>query len=151
MARNNHPSSCDFPRNFCDALFLGVIMAKGMLLIEDDKVLSKMYAKKFGNEGWNVTVCHDGSQAPTIARGSAFDMIVLDLMLPGLPGIDVLEMLRCDKRTAMVPVVVYTNHGDEYNREKCMTYGADEFVLKVDTTPEGLSQTINKVYSAKNL
>jgi DNA-binding response OmpR family regulator len=124
-------------------------MQKKLLLIEDDKNLAKMYAKKFGNEGWEVVVCHDGSQAPAMAQAEGFDMIVLDLMLPGLPGIDILEMIRSDKRTVKVPVVVYTNYGDKYNREKCLTYGADEFVLKVDSTPDSLSKTISRVYESK--
>ena len=124
-------------------------MPKKLLLIEDDRDLSKMYAKKFGAEGWEVVVCHDGSKATATAQAEEFEMIVLDLMLPGLSGIDILEMLRSDKRTVKVPIVVYTNYGDKYNREKCLTYGADEFVLKVDTTPDSLCKTIDRVFSSK--
>lgn len=105
-----------------------------------------MYGKKFGLEGWDVRICHDGSLAVEMSRSDDYDMIVLDLMLPGLSGIDILGLIRTDKRTVKIPVVVYTNYGDHYNREKCLAYGADEFVLKVDSTPDSLSKTISKVY-----
>lgn len=118
---------------------------KKLLLIEDDKQLSAMYAKRFMNDGWDVSVCHDGSRAPEMAKSDLYSAIVLDLMLPGMSGINVLELIRSDKKTAKIPVIVYTNYGDEDNREKCLTYGADEFVLKVDSTPDSLSKTVDKV------
>lgn len=116
-----------------------------LLLVEDDKQLSQMYGHKFTKEGLEVTLCTDGSKAIEYAKNGDYDVILLDLMLPGMSGVDVLEMLRSDKRTAKVPVVVYTNFGDKYNHDKCMAYGADEFLLKVDTTPESLTETIKKV------
>lgn len=122
---------------------------KNLLLVEDDRALAKMYAKKLGSAGWDVKVCHDGTDATRIAKSEPFDVVVLDLMLPGLSGIDILEMLRSDKATSKIPIVVYTNYGDKYNRDKCITYGADEFVLKVDSTPESLSQTITSVYEKR--
>ncbi len=116
-----------------------------LLLIEDDKQLSAMYSQKFTSEGWNVTICHEGSGGVQMAKETNPDIIVLDLMLPGLSGIEVLELLRQDGKTAKTPIVIYTNYGDKYNREKCLTYGADEFVLKVDSTPESLFSTVKKV------
>lgn len=116
-----------------------------LLLVEDDKQLSGMYAQKFQKEGFDVTIAGTGSDGIQMANEGDFDIIVLDLMLPGISGVDVLEMLRSDERTVKTPVVVYTNFGDNFNREKCLTYGADEFVLKVDSTPESLCETIKKV------
>jgi len=121
-----------------------------MLLVEDDKDLARMYAKKFNTEGWDVTNCYDGSDAIQIARDSHFNVIVLDLMLPGISGIDVLEMLRSNSKTVKTPVIVYTNFGDNYNREKCMTYGADEFILKVESTPESLFQAVEQTLILKD-
>ena len=122
---------------------------KKLLLIEDDKDLSHMYAKKFSNAGWITTISHDGAEGIQKAKEKAFDIIVLDLMLPGISGVDVLEILRSDSRTVKVPVVIYTNFGDNFNREKCLSYGADEFVLKVESTPESLCETIEKVAMLK--
>lgn len=113
-----------------------------MLLVEDDRPLAKMYAKKFNHEGWDVTNCYNGSDAIQVAISGDFDVIILDLMLPGISGVDVLEMLRSDAKTVRVPVIIYTNFGDNFNREKCLSYGADDFILKVDSTPETLCRAI---------
>ncbi len=124
---------------------------KKMLLIEDDKQLGAMYAQKFRMENFNVIICHEGTSALEKAKSEDFDIIVLDLMLPGISGIDVLGMLRADFKTVKTPIVVYTNYGDNFNRDKCLTYGADEFVLKVSSTPESLCQTINRVIAEKEI
>jgi two-component system alkaline phosphatase synthesis response regulator PhoP len=122
-----------------------------LLLVEDDKQLSEMYARKFTEEGFSVFVCHDGSESIQQAKEKNFDAIVLDLMLPGISGMDVLEIIRQDERTVKTPVLVYTNYGDNFNREKCLTYGADEFILKVDTTPNSLCEAIKKVINLKEV
>lgn len=115
-----------------------------VLLVEDDKALSAMYAKKFAAEGFDVTITHSGLDAVSKAKEEAFDVAVLDIMLPGMSGINVLEMLRLDPATSKLPIIVYTNYGDKHNREKCLTIGADDFILKIDTTPELLAQTIRR-------
>jgi CheY-like chemotaxis protein len=122
---------------------------KKMLLVEDDKHLSKMYSKKFNDAGWDVTSITNGAESIQVAKQGLFDIVVLDLMLPGMSGVDVLEILRSDSKTVKTPVIVYTNYGDSGNREKCLTYGADEFILKVDSTPESLLRSIERVASLK--
>lgn len=121
-----------------------------LLLVEDDKQLAGMYSKKFKQEGFEVTIATTGSDGIQVAKEGDFDIIVLDLMLPGISGVDVLEILRSDERTVKTPVIIYTNFGDQYNRERCLTYGADEFVFKVDSTPESLCETIKRVLIIKN-
>jgi two-component system alkaline phosphatase synthesis response regulator PhoP len=122
-----------------------------LLLIEDDKQLAEMYAKKFHMNGYDVTLAKDGSKGFEKAHAEDFDVIVLDLMLPGISGIEVLEMIRMNKKTALTPIIVYTNYNDPKNKERCITYGADEFILKVDTDPEGLCQTISRVLTERRI
>jgi two-component system response regulator ArlR len=124
---------------------------KKLLLIEDDKQLSHMYLKKFSNTGWDVTVAHDGSEGIQTAGSNVFDAIVLDIMLPGLSGIDVLEILRSNKKTAKVPIIVYTNYGEPANKEKCLIYGADEFLLKINATPLTLCNTVERITALKSV
>lgn len=123
---------------------------KKILLVEDDKSLAKMYAKKLSAEGYDVFISHDGSDAIQEALNNRFDAIVLDLMLPGISGVDVLEMLRSEAKTVKIPVVVYTNYGDNFNREKCLMYGADDFILKVESTPEHLIRSIENALILKS-
>lgn len=120
-------------------------------MIEDDKQLAEMYAKKFHLRGYDVTLAKEGRLGYEKAHAGNFDAIVLDLMLPGMSGIEVLEMIRLDKKTALTPIIVYTNYNDIKNKEKCITYGADEFVLKIDTDPDGLCQTINRILTERKI
>lgn len=124
---------------------------KHILLVEDDKQLAAMYAQKFRTAGFKVTMVQDGGTALERAKTEDFDGIVLDIMLPGISGVEILGILRSDPKTVKTPIVVYTNYGDKFNREKCLTYGADEFILKVDSTPESLTETVNKVISEKEI
>ncbi|MBW6431991.1 response regulator [Patescibacteria group bacterium] len=120
---------------------------KNLLLIEDDKHLAEMYAKKFQNSGFEVTITKNGPTGIEEAKKNKYDVLVLDIMLPGISGIEVLELLRTDVKTAKIPVVIYTNSGDEEHKKKAMYYGADEYILKIDSTPESLCGAINKVVS----
>lgn len=124
---------------------------KKLLLIEDSEDLAHLYSKKLCLEGWDVIICHDGSEAIQTATRQSFDMIILDLMLPGISGIDVLEQLRTESSTIKVPIIVYTNFGDNFNREKALSYGADEFLLKTEITPEDLSEAIKKTETLKEV
>jgi DNA-binding response OmpR family regulator len=116
-----------------------------LLLIEDDKHLAEMYAKKFQQSDFEVTITKNGSTGLAEAKKKKFNIIVLDIMLPGLSGIEVLELLKTDVKTAKIPVVIYTNSGDIYHKDKALSYGADEYILKVDSTPESLCDTIDRV------
>lgn len=120
-------------------------------MIEDDKHLAEMYAKKFHLRGYDVTLAKDGGLGYQKAHTGNFDVIVLDLMLPGMSGIEVLEMIRLNQKTALTPIIVYTNYNDIKNKEKCITYGADEFILKIDTDPDGLCQTINRILTERKI
>jgi DNA-binding response OmpR family regulator len=122
-----------------------------ILLVEDDKHLAEMYARKFSVENWITFICNDGGEALAKAREVDPNVIILDLMLPGISGIDVLQILRTDEMTVKIPVIVYTNYGDAYNREKCLVSGADEFVLKVDSTPEELTRVIKNTRILKEI
>lgn len=118
---------------------------KELLLIEDDKHLAEMYAKKFQRIGFNVTITKDGQSGITEAKRKKFDILVLDIMLPGISGIEVLELLKTNVKTAKLPVIVYTNSGDVEHKKKALCYGADEYILKIDSTPESLCETISRV------
>ena len=122
-----------------------------LLLVEDDKQLGEMYAKKFNKNGYEVTLVKDGATGLSKTHSENFDVVVLDIMLPGLSGIEALGMIRSERKTAKTPVIIYTNYGDQSNREKCLTYGADEFILKVDTTPESLCETIGRILTEKKI
>ena len=99
-----------------------------ILLVEDDQNLSSIVANNLTYEGFSVTVAADGSQALLHHRGKPADLIVLDLMLPGLDGFQVLGALR--GAGDLVPVLLLTARGAEADKVRGLREGADDYLVK---------------------
>ncbi|HTE45319.1 MAG TPA: response regulator transcription factor [Gemmatimonadaceae bacterium] len=99
-----------------------------LLIIEDDRDLSSGLRDNFEIEGYDVTVAEDGRTGLDAARGSAPDLVILDLMLPELDGFRVLRELR--DGGSRVPVVVLTARGQEMDKVRAFRLGADDYVTK---------------------
>jgi DNA-binding response OmpR family regulator len=99
-----------------------------MLLAEDDLDLSTALSEHLASRGWDVLCCADGVEALTLARKVVFDLLLLDLSLPGLDGIEVLRRLRSDDATT--PVLVITARGNVAERVTGLEAGADDYLPK---------------------
>lgn len=99
-----------------------------ILLIEDQANLVQTLAESLGAVGIRVDACGDGRQADTMLQRHAYDLVVLDLGLPGLNGFEVLRRLR--ERGDRVPVLVLTASGDTYDRVCGLNAGADDYLPK---------------------
>ena len=99
-----------------------------LLLVEDDFDLSGALSRSLATRGFEVLCCADGLEALTAARKKSFDVIVLDLSLPGIDGLELLQRLRGDgKRT---PVLVLTARGAVGERVAGLNAGADDYLAK---------------------
>lgn len=101
-----------------------------ILIVDDEKDIVELVAFNLEKEGHGVLKAHDGERALQIARAKAPDLIILDLMLPGIQGIEVCKRLRRDPATAMVPIIMLTAKGDEIDRVLGLEVGADDYVTK---------------------
>jgi len=99
-----------------------------ILVVEDEKKLAGFMRKGLQEHGFNVTVSHDGSQGYTLACSGAFDLIVLDIMLPGRDGLSILKNLREKKNT--VPVILVTARSETNERVEGLNTGADDYLAK---------------------
>src|SRR5687767_9739411 len=99
-----------------------------ILVIEDDPVLGKTLQKGLHEAGHSCVWVKDGSKGLEAARGQQFEAVVLDLMLPGIPGLQVLETLRGEG--VRVPVIVLTALGSVEDRVAGLTAGADDYMVK---------------------
>ena len=99
-----------------------------MLLAEDDFDLSGALSQHLATRGWEVLCCADGTEALALARKASFDVILLDLSLPGLDGLEVLGRLRSDDATT--PVLVITARGNVAERVTGLEAGADDYLPK---------------------
>jgi DNA-binding response OmpR family regulator len=122
-----------------------------VLLIEDDSAAVEMYRLRLVSDGYTVVVAEDGERGLEMAGSEAPDFIYLDIRLPKIDGFEVLERLRANPATAGIPVIVLSNFGEPEFRERGLTLGALEFLVKADTTPSSLSQTVERVTSPRAL
>ncbi len=103
---------------------------KKVLIIEDEKDLAELLAFNLEKEGYAATCVHDGKLGLEKAGTVLPDLILLDLMLPGLLGTEVCKALRKDQRTAHIPIIMITAKGDEIDRVVGFEVGADDYIVK---------------------
>jgi DNA-binding response OmpR family regulator len=106
--------------------------------VEDDRTLRQALAFNLEREGYEVRVAVDGEQALAAARDPALDLIVLDLMLPGMSGLEVLRVVRSEGLDT--PVIVLSAKGQELDRIVGLKVGADDYVSKPFSRPELLAR-----------
>jgi DNA-binding response OmpR family regulator len=119
-----------------------------ILLIEDSKFLSAATARALAKEGHSVSTAKDGEEGLRLTREALPDLVLLDMMLPKIAGIDVLRLLKSDAATNQIPVIVLTALS-ERNTEKLLSLGAAGFIEKSETLLEKdaahLIQVLNRV------
>jgi DNA-binding response OmpR family regulator len=104
-----------------------VAMARRVLVVEDEPKILEVVRDYLVDAGFSVTTAADGPSALTRARAVAPDLVVLDLGLPGLDGIDVAKELH---RRSSVPIIMLTARGDEVDRVLGLELGADDYLVK---------------------
>ena len=113
-------------------------MKRRILLVEDDGTLRHVLSFNLKREGYEVLVAADGESGLEIARTQRLDLILLDVMLPGMSGIEVLRVLRREGRET--PVIVLSAKGEEIDRVVGLKVGADDYVAKPFSRPELLAR-----------
>jgi DNA-binding response OmpR family regulator len=101
-----------------------------VLVVEDEPNIRELVALHLQLDGWTVTGTGDGHEALKLARGGSFDLIILDLMLPGLDGMTVLRALRRESPDKDVPVLLLTARRDESDKVLGLESGADDYLTK---------------------
>ena len=101
-----------------------------VLIVEDDGDIAALIAHYLEKEGYAVETIADGGRALVQSRETPPDLVILDLMLPGLSGLDVCKALRLDNRTAALPIIMLTARGDESERILGLDMGADDYIVK---------------------
>jgi DNA-binding response OmpR family regulator len=113
-------------------------MRRRILIVEDDRTLRQALTFNLEKEGYQVRSAVDGQQALDWARNEPFDLMLLDVMLPGMSGIEVLRVLRAEG--VSMPVIILSAKGDEIDRVVGLKVGADDYVAKPFSRPELLAR-----------
>lgn len=116
-----------------------------ILLIEDEVILSKIYADILSNQGYKVLISKNGTSGVNKYNENKIDLIMVDLMLPDMSGIDVLEKIK--KSNKNVKAIVITNISNENIYNECLNLGVLSYLVKSDYTPV---QILDEVKTALN-
>jgi twitching motility two-component system response regulator PilH len=103
---------------------------RAVLLVEDSPAQQEMISRILKKNGWRVIVANDGVEALQSLQKANPDLIVLDIVMPGMNGYEVCRRLKCDPKTQNVPVVMCSSKGEEFDRYWGMKQGADAYIAK---------------------
>ena len=120
------------------------IKKKAILIVEDDAFLVKAYQLKFAKEGVDVWIAADGNEAIGCLKKEPPSVVLLDLMLPGVSGFDVLNAIRNDVKWKKTPVIILTNLGQTDDKKRCEELGIDDYIVKANTKINDVVDRVRK-------
>ena len=118
---------------------------KKILIIEDDKFLRELITRKLLNEAYEVSEAVDGEEGIKKIKEGKPDLILLDLILPGIDGFEVLSQMKKESTLAPIPVIILSNLGQKDDVEKGLKMGAVDYLIKAHFTP---GEIIEKIKAA---
>jgi len=110
-------------------------MSKKILIIEDDKFLKELIAQKLVKEGYNIAEAIDGEEGIKKVKSEQPDLDLIDLILPGIDGFEVLSKMKEDSSLVSIPVIILSNLGQKEDVEKGLKLGAADYLIKAHFTP----------------
>ena len=116
-----------------------------VLIVEDDEFLRQLVAQKLTQEGFNVIAAIDATEAFKSIHEKQPQIILLDLILPGMDGYEILDQLKKDSFTKSVPVIVLSNLGQREDIDKALKAGASDYLIKANFTPGEIVEKVRNV------
>jgi DNA-binding response OmpR family regulator len=120
-------------------------MAKKILIVEDDRFLRELIVQKLTKEGYQTTEAVDGEEGLKKAKEEKPDLALLDLILPGIDGFEVLAEIKKDSSISAIPVIILSNLGQKDDIEKGMSLGATDYMIKAHFTPGEIIEKIKAI------
>jgi len=121
--------------------------AKTILLVEDDKFLRELLTKRLRDEKFLVHPVIDGEEAFRILDKERIDLILLDIILPGINGFEILKRIKEDPTIAHIPVMMLTNLGQRSDVDRGKDLGAEDYMVKAQYTPKEIVERIKRLFA----
>lgn len=116
-----------------------------ILVVEDDKFLRDLLVRKLNEEHFNLEIAIDGSEAINKINDWMPDLILLDLIIPGVDGFEVLKRIKEAPATSKIPVVILSNLGQQEEVERGLSLGAADYLVKAHLTPGEIIDKIKDI------
>ena len=118
-------------------------------IIEDDLVISQMYRMKFEGAGLEVQMAGNGARGVELVEHFKPDIILLDLQMPEMDGVEALEIMRKKPWGKDIPVIILTNIGEEEAPKKLKDLGVQSYIVKANLTPNQVLERVKKALNIK--
>jgi DNA-binding response OmpR family regulator len=119
-----------------------------ILLLDDDSFLRDMYATKFTEAGHTVEAAESGQAALTAMKENTFDVVLLDLVMPGMSGMEFLAAAKAAHEDAKTKYVVLSNQGEESDKTAAREAGAIGYIVKAESIPSDVVKKIESLFTA---
>lgn len=119
-------------------------MAKKILIVEDDSFVMDIYHTKLTQEGFEVSTAANGMEALKKLEKERPDLILLDIIMPYIDGLEVLEKVRAMEQMKDVPIILLTNLSQKEEVDQGLALGANDYLIKSHFTPSEVLEKINK-------
>jgi DNA-binding response OmpR family regulator len=124
-------------------------MEKKILVIEDDPATSRLVDYSLRHEGYQVIMASNGLEGVRKARTESPDLVILDVMLPGMDGFEICHRLRSEPATAKLPILMFSAKAQEIDRDTGIKVGADDYLTK-PAAPAEIVSRVAKLLVKKN-
>jgi len=118
-----------------------------ILLVDDDVFLRDMYATKFTEKGDIVVGAESGEEALQQLNSDKFDVVIMDMVMPGMTGIDLLAAIKNIATAQETKCIVLSNQGEDSDKEKAYAEGAVGYIIKADSIPSKVVEEVHKLVS----
>ena len=116
-----------------------------MLVVEDDLFLRDILCQKLLKNGFGIEGAIDSEAAFKILEEKAVDLIILDLLLPGMSGQEILKKIKTNSRWQDIPVIIASNLDSAEEKQNCMNLGATEYMIKAQHTPDEIVAQAHRI------
>ena len=123
-------------------------MTNKILIVEDDKFLIDLISEKLNGEGFEIFKALDGEEGLKKVNEVNPDLVLLDLILPGIDGFEVLSQLKQNPALSSIPVIILSNLGQKEDIDKGLSLGAVDYLIKAHFTPNEIVEKVKAVLNA---
>ncbi len=119
---------------------------KKILIVEDEQTLLDAVTFELQEAGYNVSSATNGNEAVEKIKTENPDLVLLDILLPGKNGFEILDAIKKDEEIKAIPVVMLTNLSQEEDKNKGLDLGAQEYIVKSSINPEDISGMVQELF-----
>lgn len=118
-----------------------------ILIVEDDPLMQRMYQKAFSFDGYEVLVASDGVEGLDKIRSEKPTIVLLDVMMPKMNGMEVLDKVKADPEIKSIPIIMLTNLAGSADAEKALEKGAVKYIIKSEQEPKAVVSIVKEIIS----